>query len=458
VRITFLGGARTVTGSMHVLETARTKVLLECGLFQGRREEAERINRQVPELAQQAGFMILSHSHIDHSGNIPNLVKQGFTHDIYQTPASRDLTELLLRDSARIQEADLKFLNKKLRRAGLPPREPLYTPDEAERSLELLSGLAYEQRLERGDLAFVLREAGHILGSAQIELEGEGRKVVFTGDLGRRNTPIIRDPVQPGEADYLIMESTYGNRVHPRFEDAAVELAALVNRVLRRQGRIVIPAFALGRTQELVYCLHQLIDARAIPELPVFVDSPLAVNITDVFSRHRGCFDAEAQVFLAGHNGDMAFRRLKMIRTQAESRKLNDLKEPCIVISSSGMAESGRVLHHLKRAIGGERNLILLVGFAAEHTLARRLRDGAKLVRIFGEEYPVHAHVAALDAFSAHADQPALVAHVEGFNRQRLKRVFLVHGELDQAQPLQQVLQARGFDVVVPEKGQSFEL
>jgi metallo-beta-lactamase family protein len=458
LKITFLGGARTVTGSMHRLATNRTKVLLECGLFQGRREEAEQINRQVPPAAVEADFMLLSHSHIDHSGNIPNLVKSGFNHEIYMTPASRDLTELLLRDSAHIQEADLQFLNKKRAKAGLPPKEPIYTLDDAEQATKYLSSIAYGRRFERGDIAFAFHEAGHILGSAQIVIEAEGKKIVFTGDLGRKNLPIIRDPEFLAQADYLITESTYGGRVHPPFEEARDKLVEAIRRVTDRQGRIVVPAFALGRTQELVYALQQLTDAGKIPDIPVFVDSPLASHVTEVFRKHQECLDEEARRMLAAGQEFLWFKRLRFVASAAESIKLNDFQQPCIIISASGMAESGRVLHHLKHAVTDPRNMVLMVGFAAEHTLARRIIDRAPVIKIFGEEYPLRAEVEVIDAFSAHADKNGLLEHVRRFDRARLKKIFLVHGELDQSEALQNALVAEGYDATVPVKGQTVEL
>lgn len=458
MKITFLGGIRTVTGSMHLVETARTRVLLECGMFQGHRDEAERINRQVPAAAVAADFMILSHSHIDHSGNIPNLVKSGFRHAIYTTESSRDLTALLLEDSARIQQADLRFINKKRARAGLEPRTPLYTAEDVENALRLLTGVPYKLRREQGDVAFTLREAGHILGSAQVVLEAEGKTLVFSGDLGRINLPIIRDPVHPGDADCLILESTYGNRFHAPFVDAAGQLEVLVRRVMQQHGRIIIPAFALGRTQEIVYTLQQLVDSGRIPAIPVFVDSPLAGRVTEVFRRHAECYDPEARARNRSDPDLFAFRHLTYVGSQSESMKLNNLREPCIIISASGMAESGRVLHHLKHAITDARNVILLVGFAAQHTLARRLRDHELPIRIFGEEFPLNAAVETIDAFSAHADQAALVEYVTGFDPARLKHIFLVHGELTQSEALQQVLIAKGYNVVIPEKGQTVEV
>jgi metallo-beta-lactamase family protein len=458
MKATFLGGARTVTGSMHLLETAHTRVLLDCGLFQGHRDEAERINREVPAPAVTADFMILSHAHIDHCGNIPNLVKRGFNHEIYTTLASRDLAELLLRDSAHIQESDLKFLNKKLARSGLPAREPIYTVADAEASLKYLTGIAYGLRLERGDVAFTLSEAGHILGSAQVTIEVEGKRLVYTGDLGRSNLPIIRDPAVLTETDYLVMESTYGGRLHPAFEAATTRLAEVINRVWNRGGRVIVPAFALERTQELLYALNQLAGAGRIPSIPVFVDSPLASGITEVFRRHTADFDAETRALLARHDDPFAFPGLHFVSTTAESMKLNDSRQPCIIISASGMCENGRILHHLKHSVTDPKNLVLIVGFAAENTLARRIVERQPEIRIFGEMYPLRAEVETIEAFSAHADQNDLLTHVRHFDRNHLKRIFLVHGELTQSEALQKALVAEGYDAVIPEKGGTFAL
>lgn len=458
MKIKFLGGVGTVTGSMHLVETSRRRVLLECGMFQGHRDEAGRINRHVPTAAVAADFMILSHSHIDHSGNIPNLVKSGFHHQIYTTHASRDLTALLLQDSALIQEADLRFLNRRRDKAGLEPRTPIYTMEDVDLATRYLTGHPYEQSLECGDVTFTLREAGHILGSAQVELEAEGQRIIFSGDLGRSNLPIIRDPVQPTMADYLIIESTYGNHLHPPFSEVAGQLATIVKEVVARRGRIVIPAFALGRTQEVVYTLDRLISDGQIPEIPVFVDSPLAINITEIFRRHQECFDAEALRLFAHDPDVLGFRRLTYVRNQSESMKLNRLKEPCIIISGSGMAEGGRVLHHLKHAVTDPRNVILIVGFVAQHTLARRIIEHQSPIRIFGEEYTLNARVEVIDAFSAHADQSGLLQYITGLDRTRLKKVFLVHGEPSQSEALQQILLERGYDAIIPEKGQEVEL
>jgi metallo-beta-lactamase family protein len=458
VRITFLGGARTVTGSMHLFETERTRVLLDCGLFQGHRDEAERINREVPVSAVSADFMLLSHAHVDHCGNIPNLVKRGFHHQIYMTQASRDITELLLRDSAHIQESDAKFLNKKPERAGLPLITPIYTVADAEASLKYLTGITYEQPLERGDLAFKFSEAGHILGSAQATVESGGTKLVYTGDLGRSNLPIIRDPAVLTDTDYLVMESTYGGRLHPPFEESADHLADAINRVWARGGRIIVPAFALGRTQEMLYVVDQLRVAGRIPQIRVFVDSPLANRITGVFRRHVADFDDETKALLARHDDPFEFKGLSFVSSTDDSMKLNDDRQSCMIISASGMCENGRILHHLKHSVTDPKNLILIVGFAAENTLARRIVERQPEIRIFGDMFPLRAEVETIEAFSAHADQNDLMAHVRHFDRRRLKRIFLVHGELDQSETLRQKLAAEGYDAAIPEKGQSFDL
>jgi metallo-beta-lactamase family protein len=458
VKVRFLGGARTVTGSMHLVETVRSRVLLECGMFHGHRAEADAINRNPAPEAVQADFAILSHSHVDHSGNIPTLVKRGFARQIYQTPASLDLTGLLLRDSGHIQESDIRYVNRKRARAGQEPKEPLYTAADVEAALKFLSSLPYDQPLTSGDVTFRLLDAGHILGSAGVELAADGQVLMFSGDLGRPNLPLIRDPIQPLNADFLIIESTYGNRLHPEFASAADELADVIRRVAGRGGRVIIPAFALERTQEIVFCLFKLLRDRRVPELPVFVDSPLASSITDVFRRHPSALDAEMLELFRGGQDPFRFAGLRYIDSPAESMRLNHLRQSCIIISTSGMCENGRILHHLKRAVPDERNAVVIVGFAAEHTLARRLVERQPRVRIFGEEYERRAEVATIDAFSAHADRNGLLDYVRRFDRSRLKRVFLVHGELSQSEALQARLQAEGYDAVIPEKGQEFEL
>jgi len=465
MRLTFLGAARTVTGSMHLLEANGAR-LLDCGLFQGRRKESYERNRTFPFDPASIDAVILSHAHIDHSGNIPNLVKQGFRGPIWCTPASRDLCAAMLRDSGHIHEQDVYYLNKQRQRKGLPPVEPLYTRSDADACLPSFVTIGYERTFPVAPgvrLTFV--DAGHILGSAitllDVEEQGQQQRLIFSGDLGRPGLAILRDPTPVSEADVLITESTYGNRLHGTPRQAQQTLRTVINDTYRRRGKVIIPAFAVGRTQELVYALHRLADLRKIPDLPIFVDSPLAVNVTEIFRLHTECFDEEAREFINGdvQRNPFGFRRLRYIRETEDSKALNFLRESAVIISASGMCEAGRILHHLKNNIEDQANTILFVGFQAEHTLGRRILDGEERVRIFGEEYRVRADVQRIDGYSAHADQAELLSWVEGFDRQRLRTAFLVHGEEEASFVLAEEMRQLGVsDVRVPEPGEVVEL
>jgi len=465
VKISFLGAVRTVTGSKHLLQVNSRKVLLDCGLFQGRRKEAEERNRHLPFDAEDIDAMILSHAHIDHSGNIPSLVKSGFEPNIFATFATRDLCNVMLLDSAHIQEKDAEYVNKKHKRKGLPPVEPLYTKEDVFDAMEHFVGHSYNRWffVTNGVKAQYV-EAGHILGSAQtiLDLEEGGlrRRVVFTGDLGRRHLPILRDPAYIKEADYLIIESTYGGRLHDPIEQAHDKLADVINRTANRGGKIIVPAFSVGRTQELVYSLHQLRKENRIPPLPVYVDSPLSTNVTEVFRLHADLFDRETyELFLKEDEDPFGFRMLHYIRDVEESKKLNDCKEPCIIISASGMCEAGRILHHLKNNIENPRNTILIVGFMAKNTLGRKLVEKWEKVKIFGEEYTRRAEVVVLNTFSAHADRNDLLDYVNHYNRKRMKAIFCVHGDEDQTYALVEGIKALGFDnVYAPELGDTFDI
>jgi metallo-beta-lactamase family protein len=467
MKLTFLGAARSVTGSMHLVEANGARLLLDCGLFQGRRKETYERNKNFPFDPATIDGVILSHAHIDHSGNIPNLVKRGFRGPVWCTSATRDLCAAMLRDSGHIHEQDVFYLNKGRQRKGLPPVEPLYTRRDAEAALPAFVTIGYERPFVVApgvQLTFV--DAGHILGSAitllDIEEQGRAQRLVFSGDLGRPGLAILRDPTSVREADALIMESTYGNRLHGTPEDARRTLRKVINDTYRRRGKVIIPAFAVGRTQELIYALHQLADGRKIPhDLPVYVDSPLAVNVTEIFRLHTECFDEEAREFIEGDTlkDPFGFRRLRYVRHTEDSKALNFLRDSAVIISASGMCEAGRILHHLKNNIEDPSNTILFVGFQAEHTLGRRILDGHEKVRIFGEEYRVRADVERIDGYSAHADQRELLDWVEGFDRQRLVTAFLVHGEEEAALVLADEMRARGVRrVSVPEPGQVVEL
>jgi metallo-beta-lactamase family protein len=468
VNIQFLGAARTVTGSMHLLTVDGRRILFECGLYQGRRQESFRRNRNLPFDPTTIDAMILSHAHIDHSGNIPTLVKNGYQGNIYATPATRDLCSAMLRDAGYIQEHDAAYVNKKRARSGEPPVEPLYTVADALASLKNFVSVGYGRSFPVvPGVTATLHDAGHILGSAIVTLEiEEGDREIrfaFSGDLGRRDLPILRDPVLIEPVDYYITESTYGDRHHDPPTDAEKALRHTVNETYQRGGKVIIPAFSVGRTQEIVYALHRLSSAQKIPELPIFVDSPLSTNVTEIFRLHPECYDEETHRFLdaSGHFDPFGFHRLRYIRQVEDSKALNFLREPAVIISASGMCEHGRILHHLKNNIEDTRNTVLIVGWQAPHTLGRRLVERDPVVRIFGQEYKRRAQVKVINAFSAHADRDELLAytaHLQRANR-RLKQVFVVHGEEAASQALAQGIRDQGVPhVLVPEPGQTVEL
>ncbi len=467
MKIQFIGGARSVTGSQHLLFINGKKILLECGLFQGHRKDTYEKNKNFKHFnPAEIDAMILSHAHIDHSGNIPNLVKSGFNGCIYATSATVDLCQIMLRDSAHLQERDVYFVNKKRKKKKLEPIEPLYTMDDVETAMEQFIGVQYNRRLEiYPGIAVTFRDAGHILGSAGILLEVEeenGRKlrIGFSGDVGRPNMPVINNPDKLRELDAIIMESTYGNRLHPKVEDVEEELAMVVRQCTKDKGKIIIPAFAVGRTQLLVYLLHKLFDQNRIPEIPIYVDSPLASSATNIFRAHPECFDRETyRVFIQNGEDPFGFKRLRYVQTVDESKALNDKEGPMIIISASGMAEGGRILHHLANNVGNPKNLVLFVGYAAQHTLARRIMDGEKQVNIFGEKFEIKCRVKTMDYFSAHADQGELIDYLRLNPKEKLKNIFLVHGEEEQALPLREKLISKGYkNVRFPVSGEKFEI
>ncbi len=460
-KLTFWGAAGGVTGSMHLLEAAGARVLLDAGLFQGRRAETRRKNADLPFDARRIDAVVLSHAHIDHSGRLPLLVRHGFHGPVYATPATRDLCAVMLPDAAHIQQKDAEFLARHERSRG-PESEPLYTMADAVAVQDLVVGQPYRRITHlRRHLAFEFTEAGHILGSASVDLrltEEGGRRIVFSGDIGRVGLPIIRDPDPPtGPIDCLIVESTYANRDHDPIEDAERHLGEVVRRVASRGGKILIPAFALGRTQELVYSLHQLLRAGAIPEIPIFVDSPLAVEATSVYRLHPEVFDRRERL-LERPEQAFDFRLVRYVTDVAESKRLNTMPGPAVIIAASGMAESGRILHHLANHIGDHRNLVLFVGFQAEHTLGRRILEGQPQVRILGEMVERRAEVLALDGFSAHADRRELRRWVRALGGP-IRRAFVVHGEAEAARAMETILLEEGVPhVAIPELGQGFDL
>ena len=469
MKINFRGANREVTGSRHLLEINGLNILLDCGLYQERRNEEKEKNKNFHFEAKDVDIVLLSHAHIDHSGNLPNLVKQGFDGPIYCTHATADLLEYMLGDSAHIQEREAEYINKKLRKkAKVETAEPLYSEEDVADTLPMTHGVPYDDCIDLGhDVTVCFREAGHILGSALLILkfkdhddDNKEKTFVFTGDLGRQNMPLIRDPYEVLEADYLLTESTYGNRLHESILEAEGKLADVVNRTIARGGKVLIPAFSLGRTQEIIYSLHKMFHDGRIPEsLPIYVDSPLSVNLTSVFRQHLGVLDEETQkLFVGEHDDPFGFERLKYISSVEESKALNNHQGPCIIISSSGMVEHGRILHHLKNSIEDYRNAILIVGYQAQHTLGRKLVEGQKEVKIFGENHKVKIETVVMNAYSAHADRSDLLdfaAKIKG-----LKKIILVHGEEDSAEALKKAMMDNAIapDIVIPNFGEMLEL
>ena len=418
---------------MFLLKVNDQKILLECGLYQGKRSESNDRNKNFPFDPKQVDLAILSHSHIDHCGNFPNLVKQGFKGNIFCTHATRDLAGIMLEDSARIQQHDAEYVSKKRAKRGEPPVEPLYSVEDAAQAVRQFVSLNYDRPMNIADgVKLTFSDAGHILGSAQVILDiKEGDKEIrylFTGDIGRGGHAILRDPEPVEGVDVLHIESTYGNRLHGDRDMSIVEIAKGIIETAHRGGKIIIPAFSVGRTQLVVYTLHQLQESGDLPDIPIFVDSPLSVNATEVFRLHPECFNEEIYTFLREKDNPFGMENLQYIRQVSRSIKLNQLKGPAIIISSSGMCEGGRIRHHLKNNIEDPKNLVLFVGYCAQHTLGSRIVNGDSPVNIFGEPYEVKAQVARHDAFSGHADRDELVSHVEASSG-KMKDIYVVHGE-----------------------------
>lgn len=459
-RITFYGAAGMVTGSMHLLEAAGARILLDAGLFQGPRTTSRKLNADLPYDPRRIDTIVVSHAHIDHTGRLPLLVNRGFHGPIWATAATRDLCAVMLPDSAHIQESDFEFL-KRHGKAG-PEAEPLYTMPDAMAVQDLMNGVPYHRLIHlRKHVTLEFHDAGHILGSAHVDLritEDKPHRLVFSGDIGRPNLPIIRDPQPPsGPIDTLIIESTYANRHHDPVGGAEEKLGEAVRRVAARGGRIMIPAFAVGRTQEIVYALHILAASGRIPQIPIYVDSPLAIDVTAVFRTHPECFDRR-EALIEETNALFDFSLVHYTRTVEESKRLNTLHGPAIIVSASGMAENGRILHHLRNGIGDHRNCVLFVGYQAEGTLGRRLQDGAKRVRIFGDEYDVRAEIESIGGYSGHADRDELRAWIRALGGP-IRRAFCVHAEPDGLEAMAEILKEEGVqEVHVPSLGESFDL
>ena len=470
MKISFLGAAKIVTGSNYFIETKNTKFLIDCGMFQGSRS----INRMNYEPfsfnPEEIDFMVLSHAHIDHSGRIPKLIKKGFKGDIYSTKATADLCSIMLPDSGHIQEMENEWDNRKRRRSGGKLRQPLYTVKEAEESLRYFKPVLYDQKIELNqEVTLRFRDAGHILGSSIIELwikEGEGKeiKLVFSGDLGRRDRPILKDPYLVDEADYLIVESTYGNKLHHPSEDDTKELISIINTTVKRGGNVIIPSFAVERAQDIIYELNKYYTAyiktedRDFLSVPVYVDSPLTVSATEIFLRNPDCFDEDTLNLINIGNNPLDFRNLRFTRTVEESRQLNISKESKVIISASGMCTAGRIKHHLKHNLWRKESSIVFVGYQAQGTLGRRIKEGEKVVKIFGEEIQVNAEICSLEGFSGHADREGIIQWIKSF-KNKPQKIFVVHGEEQAAEEVSRKIEEElKIKTYIPELGESLSV
>jgi len=466
MKIAFHGAAKEVTGSKHLITTNDgKKILLDCGMFQGKGEETDKMNRNFGFNPKEIDYLILSHAHIDHSGLIPFIVKNGFEGMIICTHATRDLCAIMLQDSGRIQEHDTKTYNKKLQKKGLPPVEPIYTADDAQKSLQHFVSIGYEQKFRVTDnVTLSFTDSGHILGSAAVNLKiKEGDKIInfcFTGDIGRQTNSIIRNPQPFPQADVIVAESTYGNRLHEIRKEAQDKLLKVViNTCIQKKGKLIIPSFSVGRTQEIVYALNQLELAGRLPKVKTFVDSPLSVNATNIYRMHPECFNKEILQVMEKDPDPFGFNNLYYIQSVDDSKRLNESKEPCIIISSSGMMEAGRVKHHLANSISDPKNTILVVGYCEPSTLGARIKRGDKKVSIFGNPYDVKADVEVLESFSAHGDYAEMIVYLSCQDKKQIKKIFLVHGDEQVIQDYKKILEENRFEnIQIAEKGIEYEI
>jgi len=460
-QLTFLGANGTVTGSRFLLDAEKIKLLIDCGLFQGLKQDRLKNWEPFPIPPAEIDRVLLTHAHLDHSGYLPRFTKQGFTGKVHCTWSTFDLCRIMLRDSGHLQEEDAYWANKK-KFSKHEPALPLYTVKDAENSLKSFDPVFYGQDLFVTDsLRVKFRDAGHILGSAFVDIKNTSnqrvRKILFSGDLGRPSRPILRDPVQVFEVDYLVLESTYGDRLHdPKLPEE--ELARVINESVKRGGSLVIPSFAVGRTQELLYCIRELEEQGKIPSLPVFVDSPMAIDATIVFEKRKGDYDMESKVLELEGKNVLKTRQIKFCRSTEESKQLDALKNPGIIISASGMVEGGRILHHLAHRLPNPQNTVLFIGFQAAGTRGRTIVEGKPTVKMHGQQIPIRAKIENISGFSAHADYNEILAWLMGFNRPPLK-TFIVHGEPEAAEALAEKIKNRfGWDVIIPKFKESFEI
>lgn len=458
ITIKFCGGAGTVTGSMHLLSSNRSNILLDCGIFYGHRSEYYTVNSNFAFNPQSLNACILSHAHIDHCGNYPTLIKKGYRSNIYVTPPTKILSRYMLADSGFVQEEDIKYVNKINKRRGLPLRSPLYTKQEAKKSLKYFRPLQYHKRFPISkDVDLTFFEAGHVLGSAVSVLDIKTKKgvmrIAYAVDLGRNDIPLLRDPEIPKDINYLIIESTYGGRKHESIKDAEKKLTDVINRTVKRGGKIIIPSFAFERTQLIVFFISELIKRKKIRKIPIYVDSPLAVNLTDVFRKNWEYFDDITKQAFLKKEDPLGYDNITYIRHVNRSKELNNITRPMIIISASGMCENGRILHHLKNNIENPKNTVLVIGYMAKNTLGKRLVEKNEQVRIFGRLYELKAEVVVINAFSAHADQNDLVEYVKDC-RGKLKHIFIVHGDKNQSDILRSHLKKLNLKVSIPSKNE----
>lgn len=466
MQIQFFGATETVTGSKHLLTTTKGKqILLDCGLYQGLGKETGDLNTHFGFDPAKIDSVILSHAHIDHSGNLPLLVKQGFNGSIYCTPATLDICEVLLLDSAKIQEGDIQFVNKRRAKEGKPLLKPNYTTKDVEKCLRHFKTVPYEAEYNLNDeVSFAYTNAGHILGSAVVNLKlTDGNKttrLTFTGDVGRYNDLLMHDPQPFPQADYIICESTYGNKLHEKVDDAQLRLLNCVRKTcIEKKGKLIIPAFSLGRTQEIVYALDRMKDAGLLPNIKVYVDSPLSKSATDIMRKYSASLNQKILEHLKVDSDPFGFEGLTYITEKEDSMALNESKEPCIIISASGMMDAGRVKHHLKHTLPYKKNTLLVVGYCPPYSLGGKLIDGQKLVSIFGEEVTVNADVEVISSYSAHADYEELLQFLSCQDKTKIKNLFLVHGEDDSKIEFKKTLMAKGYQlVIIPRKAEAFTL
>lgn len=466
MQLSFFGAAQMVTGSNYLLSTKNHNIVIDCGLFQGN-QETEKMNfKEFPYDPASIDILILTHAHIDHSGRIPKLVKEGFRGKIISTKATYDLCGVMLLDSAKIQEYDAEWENKKRKRRGEPSIEPLYTMEDAEQSLKYFEPQLYEQKIDiNGEISLRFKDAGHILGSSILELwiteDEKTTKLVFSGDLGMPDRPIIRDPQYIDEADYLVIESTYGDQDHPPMKESAEKLIKIIDETAKRGGTVLIPSFAVGRTQELIYELNRYYeynDIKSHMEIPIYIDSPMALNATEVFQNNAGTFDQETRDLILKGDNPFTFKNLNYVKTVEESMALNEADFPKVIISASGMATAGRIRHHLKHNLWNPKNSLVFVGYQAEGSLGRILLDGVKKVKLLGEEIHVGLEIYDLEGFSAHADRTFMLNWIEKIEK-KPKKVFIVHGERDTAKAFSRQIEEKfGLKTIIPRMGNSYRI